>query len=285
MARFGFLTARFLGGVGPDDLPAVAALEARGHAVVPLVWNEPMPFEGLDALVMRSPWDWYQHRPAFRAFLEGLGRAPVPVFNPPEMLARFADKTYFRELDALGVETVPTVFLSAAELETVPAVLAARGWGRAVLKPSFTANAHDAHRFEAAAADGVVAAARVAGAGSTWMLQPYLEAIEREGEWSLVFFAGRFSHAVQKRPREGDFRVQAEHGGDAGLVAPPEAVRAAAERVVARAVPDAIYARVDGVVLDGRLRVMELEVVEPELFLRLHPEAPSRFAEALLARL
>ncbi|MBE2254481.1 MAG: hypothetical protein IAE78_33440 [Myxococcus sp.] len=283
--RIGFVTAQFLDGLADDDLLAARALEARGASVSPVVWNAPLDASAFDALVLRSPWDWYRHRPAFRAYLAGLSTTPVRVFNPPALLSRFADKTYFRHLGALGVETVPTVFFTPERLHEVPAALAERGWSRAVLKPSFTANAAGAHRFEAGQVQQAVDAARRYEVDSEWMLQPYLEGIEREGEWSFVFFSGRFSHAVRKAPREGDFRVQAEHGGTSRLAAPPLTLLKAAQRVVDLAVPSALYARVDGVDDDGGLRLMELEVVEPELFFRLHPEAAGRFAEALLAHM
>jgi glutathione synthase/RimK-type ligase-like ATP-grasp enzyme len=283
--RVGFLTAEFLAGVFADDVPAVEALAARGVTVEPVVWNRAFEARRYDALVMRSPWDWYKHRAAFRVFVEELGSLETCVFNPPAMLARFMDKTYFSHLEALGLDTVPTAFFSPAQLDEVPAELARRGWSRAVLKPSFTANAYGAQRFEASRVREVVEAAKAHPVDSSWMLQPYVEGIEAGGEWSLVFFAGAFSHAVQKRPKPGDYRVQPDHGGASVLAMPGAEVIAAAERVVSAAVPDAVYARVDGVEHEGRFRLMELEVVEPELFFRLHPPAAARFAEALRSRL
>jgi glutathione synthase/RimK-type ligase-like ATP-grasp enzyme len=285
MPHIGFVTAQFLDGLFSDDALAARELEARGCTVTPLVWNTEFDARAFDALVIRSPWDWYKHRPAFRAFLASLASAPVRVFNPPAMLERYADKTSFRHLDTLGVDTIPTAFFTPARLDEVPRVLAERGWRRAVLKPSFTANAYGAQRFEAAQVLRVVEEAKQHEVDSEWMLQPYVESIEREGEWSLVFFSGAFSHAVRKQPKDGDFRVQPDHGGSSGLAEVPASLVEAAQRVVDVAVPDALYARVDGVVHDLHFRVMELEVVEPELFFRFHPEAPARFANALLSRL
>ncbi|MBM4777357.1 MAG: hypothetical protein GQE15_06600 [Archangiaceae bacterium] len=285
MKRLGFFTASFLNGLYVDDQAAAVELERRGCSVTPLVWNEPFDPRSFDALVMRNPWDWYKHRPAFRAFLHGLHEVGTPVFNPPAMLERYADKTYFRHLDALGVPTVPTEFFTPARLDEVPAVLSRRGWSRAVLKPSFTANAYGAQRFEATTVEAVVAEAKQHPVDSEWMLQPYVDGIERDGEWSLVFFSGRFSHAVRKQPKAGDYRVQPDHGGQSLLSEPPSLVVEAATRIVLTAVPEALYARVDGVTFDGAFRVMELEVVEPELFFRLHPLAAARFADALLEKL
>ena len=283
--RIGFVTAESWSSLAVDDHPAVAALHARRVEVEPVVWTRPFDANRFDALVMRSPWDWYKHRQAFRRFITSLADLRTPVFNPPAMLARYQDKTYFRELAALGLDTVPTAFFRPEALEQLPDELARRGWRRAVLKPSFTANAWGAQRFEASQVDEVVRLAKAHPVDSEWMLQPYVEGIEARGEWSLVFFGGRYSHAVQKRPKPGDYRVQPDHGGHSVLGEPPPAFIHAAERIISVAVPDALYARVDGVEQAGGFRLMELEVVEPELFFRLHPDAPGRFADALLARL
>lgn len=279
--RIGFLTAEFLGGLADDDAPAAVALERRGHLVTPVVWTAPIEPTAFDVLVVRSPWDWYRRRAEFRAFLSKLASWPVRVVNAPALLLRFADKTYFRELDRLGIATVPTRFFQPEALGGVPEAMASAGWERCVLKPSFTANAAGALRLDARSVGSAVEQARATPVDSEWMLQPYLDAIETLGERSFVFFDGRFSHAVSKRPAPGDYRVQHDHGGEAARWVPASHLIDAAASVVRRAVPDAVYARVDAVEHHDRLLVMELEVVEPELFFRLDPLAPERFATAL----
>ena len=112
------------------------------------------------------------------------------------------------------------------------------------------------------------------------MLQKFMDSIASEGEWSVMFFAGVFSHAVLKKPKPGDFRVQNDFGGTAQLTDPPEHVLSSATRAVEVVAPT-LYARVDGVVDDGQFRLMELELIEPALFLADHPQAPGRFAAAL----
>jgi hypothetical protein len=107
-----------------------------------------------------------------------------------------------------------------------------------------------------------------------------MDGIATEGEWSLIFFAGTFSHAVIKRPKPGDFRVQNDFGGTAQLADPPAHVLESAVSVVG-AVDSALYARVDGVVEEGHFRLMELELIEPMLFLADHSQAPRRFAAAI----
>jgi glutathione synthase/RimK-type ligase-like ATP-grasp enzyme len=117
------------------------------------------------------------------------------------------------------------------------------------------------------------------------MLQPFLENVERVGEWSLLFFGGRFSHAVLKRPQRGDFRVQSTHGGVATAAVAPGAMVDVASRIVHVAAPESLYARVDGIEEGGRFLLMELEVVEPDLFFHFEPSAAVRFAECLASKL
>lgn len=276
--HFGFVTFEAMPQLYEDEAPAVAELERRGHRVTPVVWTDPNPPQ-TDALVMRNPWDWFKRRDAFRAWLESLrGRR---VINDVEVMLAFADKTYLPRLEAKGLRVVPSVQLTAAELPRVPGALAERRWSRAVLKPAFTANAWGAHRFEASEAAPVLArVAQDAAPGEVFLLQPFVPSVAA-GEWSFVFFAGRYSHAVRKVPRSGEWRVQHEYGGVATKVEPSAAQVAEATALLEGAAHGTSYARVDCVEWEGRLHLMELELVEPELFFRSDAQAAVRFADAV----
>lgn len=279
-----FLTAAAWPALYDDDRLAADALATRGATVTPVVWTDTSEaaLSAFDAVVMRTPWDWYRRRDEFRAFLGLLRRVRARVFNPPDVMVEFADKAVLPRLAAeRGVRVVPTEVLAPGELHRVPELLGARGWTRAVLKPAFTANAFGARRFDVADVARAVAEAAQVDAGGPWLLQPYVEAIA-EGEKSFVFFDGVFSHAVLKRPKAGDWRVQVEHGGAAQPYAASPAEVSEATELLRRAAPGTLYARVDAVPYGGALHLMELEVVEPELFFRFEPEAAGRFASALV---
>jgi glutathione synthase/RimK-type ligase-like ATP-grasp enzyme len=286
--RIAFLTCAALPDLWDDDRLAAEELSRRGHTVEPLVWNAEGTFErleGFDLAVVRNPWDWFHHRAAFRAFLERLRAVGPRVVNTPSTLVAFADKSYLARLGAKGLRVVPTVELGVAELAPrLETVLAEQGWSRAVLKPAFTANAVGAQVFDAGdVARALEAAARVPlEPGETWLLQPFIPSIAA-GEQSFLFFGGAFSHAVRKRPKPGDWRVQHEYGGSSEPFDPPRAAVEEATQLLLGAAPGTTYARVDAVEVNGRLHLMELEVVEPELFFRHHPLAAARFADALLS--
>lgn len=272
-----------------DDRLFVEALSARGRVARAVPWSEPgVAWTEYDAVIVRSCWDYFLRAREFHAWLDRVEADRVPVHNEVRLLRWNADKSYLRDLAECGVPVIPTYWLDRGTTLPLAALRRDTGWSEMVVKPTVSGGAHRTWRATpGAGADDDARLAEMVGDGAV-MVQPLVEAIERDGEWSLVFFAGRYSHAIVKRPRTGDFRVQREHGGTIAIARPTDAVVAAAERALAAAPGGAdppLYARVDGCVVDGDLLLMELEVLEPELFLRCAPDAADRFAEALLERL
>lgn len=284
--RIAFLTSSQLAGLYEDDLLAARELEAQGHQVRPVVWTDTAPSEldAFDVVVMRTPWDWFHRRQEFRRYLHALRTTRARVVNAPQLMLDFADKTYLPRLAAHGVDVVPSELLRADELHRVPTLLTTRGWERAVLKPAFTANAVGAHLFSAGDATRVLDAVRAVAPppDEPFLLQPFVPSIA-QGELSFVFFGGRFSHGVKKLPRAGDWRVQHDYGGVSAPFTPSAQEVSEATQLLAQSAPGSVYARVDAVEWKGRLHLMELEVVEPELFFRHEPAASARFAAALLS--
>jgi hypothetical protein len=239
-------------------------------------------------VVVRSCWDYFHRCGEFHAWLDRLETDRARVHNDTRILRWNADKAYLRDLDALGIPIIPTRWLEGGSQVSLGELRRDSGWAELVVKPTVSGGAHRTWRStpDAESADDIRLAEMV-DAGPV-MVQPLVREIERDGEWSLVFFAGEYSHSVLKRPGSGDFRVQREHGGTLEPLEPAASVIAAAERAIA-AIPfgDAapLYARVDGCIVNGALRLMELEVLEPELFLRCGPESAGRLAAALLARM
>ena len=281
--QIAFLTATRFANLYEDDRLAADELRRREHTVSPLIWNQctVAQLNSFDVIVMRTPWDWFDHRAEFRAFLEQLRVVKSRVINAPAQLLEFADKTYLPRLQSAGVFVVPTEQLAASALHDVPRLLAERGWKRAVLKPAFTANAVGARLFDAADAARVLEEIGTPSDGEPWLLQPFVPSIA-EGELSFIFFGGVFSHAVRKLPKANEWRVQDSYGGvSAPHVPAPDEIEQATV-LLQRSAPGTTYGRVDAVNLDGKLHLMELELVEPELFFRHEPRAPARFADALL---
>jgi len=209
------------------------------------------------------------------------------LYNPRSVLRWNGHKSYLREIEAAGVAIVPTLWLEAGSTADVAALVATEGWTRGFLKPMVGANSRESIRFEADAAGLAVAQAHVDRLlpAEGLMLQPYMAQVETVGEISTFYFDGEFSHAVQKVPLSGDFRVQDDHGATDFPVALSAAFREASDRVVEALAGDPLYARVDFHTGDkGEPLLGEVELIEPSLFFRHDPHAAGRLAEALLAR-
>jgi glutathione synthase/RimK-type ligase-like ATP-grasp enzyme len=216
--------------------------------------------------------------------------------NAPALVQWSVDKRYLKDLETRGVATVPTIWVSATDGEEIPdldTLIAEQGWtGGVVVKPAISATAHETWRIAPNDASSHQARFRklVTAKPSGVMVQPFLPEIA-EGEWSLVFLGGEFSHAVRKRPADGDFRVQHDFGGTIERLDPSASIIEDA-RVALRAsahatdthVEDILYARVDGVERLGRLLLMELELIEPVLFFAQAPGAAARMAELIVSR-
>ena len=280
--RCAFLTTDALGDYVTDDTLAIAPLQARGWAVDLVPWQAVVDWTPYEAVVIRSPWDYHQHLDAFLGVLATIDASPARLLNPLDTVRWNSSKTYLRDLAAAGVPVVPTMWLDAWSPDALPRLFDHFETDRLVVKPVVSASAEDTypvHRDEQA---GPLAGtlARVFASRAA-MAQPFLDAIVQEGEFSVCYFGGAYSHTICKTPAPGDFRVQEEHGGHIQHVEPPLALRACADQVMQHLRPDLCYARIDLVrAAPSAFAVMEVELIEPSLYLRLDPAAPDRFATA-----
>jgi glutathione synthase/RimK-type ligase-like ATP-grasp enzyme len=283
MPSVAFATYRDEPGITADDAPAADGLRRAGVAVTPVVWDGSDPnWARFDAVVIRSAWDYFRKADRFERWVLGFMARGARLWNPPDAVLWNINKRYLLDLAARGVNVVPTEYLTAAAHPHLRAILERRGWGEAVVKPAVAAGADGAWRtsLSSATADQARLVEQL-DAGEA-LVQSYMPEIGSRGEWSLVFFGLEYSHAVLKRPRSGDFRVQEHLGGRTMQAEPGRGLVSQARAAVAAVGQPLLYARVDGVERDGRLVLMELEIIEPSLFLGLRPGAAGRFAEAIM---
>lgn len=265
---------------GASDQCLAAALRARGHAVEAAPWNGPFPpFAGAAAIVVRATWDYHEAPDAYRAWLDRLDAART--FNPPALIRWNLSKAHVLDLAARGA-TVPRSRLADATPAAVAAALEALGLEEAVVKPAIGASGVGVERVRRG--EEAAALARAGGRGGRVLIQEFLPEIA-QGELAGVFFDGAFSHGLRRLPAPGQFRVNSRYGGrmEAATLVPDVVAQMAA--VLGLLPEPALYARVDGLVRDGRFTLMELEVNEPGLGMHLAPGSADRFADALLARL
>jgi glutathione synthase/RimK-type ligase-like ATP-grasp enzyme len=274
--------------LAPDDRPLVPALSRAvgGIRAEPAIWSDrSVDWESFDAVVIRSCWDYHLRVAEFFSWLDRLESSGIPVWNPPALLRWNADKRYLLDLARRGVPTIPTMIALRGRPRDVEAIVHAEGWRHVVVKPAISASGYETHSltspFDAAARDTVARVAEL----SDILVQPFVEEIPRDGELSFTFIDGRFSHATLKRARSGEFRVQTEHGGSVEKTDVEASLIEQAGRVLGAIDDVPLYARVDGVVRGGDLLLMELELIEPNVFLGARAGAVDDFAAAIRARL
>ena len=280
------VTSEALANLYEDDRLLVSALEDIGIASVPAVWSDAsVDWTSFDALVMRTPWDYFERAEEFRAWLDARIAERLLLCNSAEILDWNFDKAYLQDLARAGVAIVPTMCIARNEKADIAALARARGWHEIVVKPTIAGGGHGIVRCRIEELDGYAADIAKTLEDRGVLVQPFLPEIQSGGELSLLFFDGVFSHAVCKRPKPGDYRVQFQFGGTDVDVRVSEDIIEQARRCIAHAPAPTVYARVDGVIRDGVFLLMELEVFEPLMFLARHPEAPARFARAIANRL
>jgi glutathione synthase/RimK-type ligase-like ATP-grasp enzyme len=253
-----------------------AALEAAGIAVEPRAWTELGDLAGVDAVLPLVAWGYHSRVAEWLALLDRMDAADAPpMLNPPALLRWNSDKAYLAGLAAAGVATVASRTVEALDEDALAEARATFG-DQLVVKPLVSASADDTFRIRPG--DPIPARVR----GKRMLVQPFMRSIAAQGEYSLMLFGGVFSHAVVKRPKPGDFRVQPHLGGSETPCEPPPGAIDLAKAALAAAPAAAAYARVDMVAdPDGALRIMELELIEPALWLQHAPDQGAAFARAI----
>jgi glutathione synthase/RimK-type ligase-like ATP-grasp enzyme len=282
MPRIALVTYSGLPSLSADDQLLLPALAARGIEARPAAWDDPgVPWREFDLAIVRSTWNYHLDPSGFGAWLDRLEQEQVELWNPPAVLRWNSDKRYLLSLAGKGVPIANTHVVEVGQSASLTDVLEQRGWRDAVVKPVVSASAHETWRVAAPPTEEDEGRFQRLLADRAVMVQRFIPQVVQDGEWSLVFIAGAFSHAIVKRPATGDFRVQAEHGGTAEVRTPTPALLDDARAIMTRVPQRTLYARVDGCALAGRLLLMELELLEPSLFLAFDAKAPGRFAEAV----
>jgi glutathione synthase/RimK-type ligase-like ATP-grasp enzyme len=266
----------------PDDALLVDALADRGIRAIPAVWNDPaLDWAAFDAVLLRSTWDYFLQPAEFLAWIAHLESLGVPLWNPPDVVRWNADKTYLRDLAAAGVPIPATEWIPAGAAPDLASLIAARGWSEAVIKPAISAGAFQTHRIpREQAAEFQPKFAGILEASGV-LVQEFLPEISTGGEWSFLFFGGQHSHTILKRPPAGDYRVQVHHGGSWAVADAPASLLEQARCIMAHMDGKVLYGRVDTVAVNGTLVLVELELIEPYLFLEDAPGAAGRFAAVI----
>lgn len=272
----------FLENILLDDRILSEALGEHGLTTTRVDWASPdVDWSRFRCVVFRTTWDYFDRFDEFTAWL-GRVEGATRLCNTGSIIRWNMDKHYLADLASLGIPIVACRFIERGSEERLADLLEASGWKEAIIKPAVSGGARHTYRVNRESAAELEPVVRQLLATRTLILQPFVEEIMREGEDTLMVLNGRYTHAIRKIAKPGDFRVQADHGGTVHDLTPTAEHIELAEQAMAACRPFPAYGRVDMVRdNDGRLAIMELELIEPELWLRHHPPAAKEMAEAI----
>ncbi|MEL6476040.1 MAG: hypothetical protein AAFR17_01830 [Pseudomonadota bacterium] len=267
--------------LSPSNACYAGALTRLGAEVTVLAWNrDPVQrFLEADLVVLRQTWDYILDAAGFAAWLAGLTRRGARIANPAAVAIWNNDKRCLIELGAAGFETPATIDLAHIEAEAAAKHI---GGNRFVLKPAYGGGGYGVRLAERGTVAAQLADAQKETPGTPFLLQAFLPEIA-EGEWTLCFTAGEFSHACLKVPAAGEFRVNGRFGPTIRRATPSAEVLATATAIARHAGDDLLYARVDGVLREGRFVCTELELTDPDLHLETEDDSADRLARATFA--
>ena len=253
-----------------------AALRAGGATVDPVPWTRADDLSGYDLILPLVVWGYHLRYGDWLAFLNRCEQERLPIINPPALLRWNSDKAYLAEFDSRGVPTVHTIAVDVLDEHALAEARSRFGCANLVVKPPVSASATGTYRL--GPGDPIPADA----ADRRMLIQPFMPSVTDDGEYSIMLFDDVFSHAIVKRPRRGDFRVQPHLGGTEVPCDPPPGSIELAKAALAAAPAPATYARVDMIGDEqGDLRIMELELIEPSLWLDLAPDKGAAFVRAV----
>ena len=283
--RCAYLTMSDLSDFVSDADMSFAPMAELGWDVEMVPWRDPaVDWNEFDLVYICTPWDYQNDVAAFLEVLERVEESSAVLVNSLALVHWNLEKDYLRDLEKRGAAIVPSLFRDSFDEDDIPSWFEAHGSETIVVKPLVGANSDHIVVLTQPVAPALLEELRVTYASRPFFVQPFLERVLSEGEYSTFFFGGEYSHAILKKPETGEFRTQEEHGAAILSVQAPKDLVAAANDVVAIVEPQPVYVRADFVAdADGRFLLMELELIEPSLYFRADPDSAARFARALVS--
>lgn len=280
--RLAYLTMENTDGWSIDADLAFPSMEEMGWQVDAIAWRSEKPdWNDYDAVYIGVPWDYPQDPEGFLATLGNIDQSRAILVNDLELVHWSLAKTYLRDLEERGADIVPSLWHDEMNPNALEHAFELHASERIIVKPVVSTNATDTYLLTRVRAQELESELSSVFANRPFVVQPFIDNILTDGEYSLFFFNRVLSHATVKVPKKGDFRVQEEHGADLRSITPEDALVATGHHVMSLVSPMPVYTRADFVRgPDGRFLVMELELIEPSMYLRMDPEAPKRFATA-----
>lgn len=280
--KIALLTCQNFPNLYETDQFLIPELAKHNITAVPAVWDDKtINWSDFDYLIFRNTWDYFEKEEQFNIWLDRIQKLGIKTLNAIEIIQRNKHKFYLRDLEKQGVKILPTIFLDKTpELDLIQ--LLPNNWEKAVIKPAYSGAAYLTEVFETSQLQQINLQYRPIAAHKELLLQKFMPEIVSEGETSFIFFNKKFSHCVNKKPASGDFRVQVQFGGIYTSFQPNQELLKQAQAIVNTFTEKLLYARVDGIIIDNQLHLMEVECIEPDLYFNYGAHSRQLFVDAIL---
>ncbi|MEG0928875.1 ATP-grasp domain-containing protein [Chryseobacterium sp.] len=269
------------GVVNDEDTELINFLSSKGLDVVPTIWNDDkVDWSSFSVAIIKSPWDYHNHLQEFLHWLQYIESLGVKVLNPVEIIKWNSDKHYLKDIAEKGLPVIPAEYLEKDSIFDTH-FFDLFNTDKLVVKPCVSAGAQNTVTVSKSNFDERSSEINQLLKEQDYMVQPFVEEI-KTGEWSFLFFNGKYSHCSLKTPKQGDFRVQHYHGGSISYPTPEPLHIEQAGAYLKSLSQSTLYARVDGVLINNSFYLMELELIEPYLFLNGDHHLLENYYEALM---
>lgn len=246
-----------------------------------VIWDSTINWNDFDYLVFRNTWDYFEKEKEFNTWLDHIQASGIKTLNAIEIIQRNKHKFYLRELESQGIKILPTVFIDKTAALNLAEIIP-QDWQKAVIKPAYSGAAYLTEVFEISQLQQINLQYRPIAAEKDLLLQKFMPEIVSEGETSFIFFNKKFSHCVNKKPADGDFRVQIQFGGKYTSIEPSQDLIRQAQAIVNTFKEKLLYARVDVIIINNLLHLMEVECIEPDLYFNYSEGSQKRFVNGIL---
>lgn len=268
-----------------EDNLLIRGFEAEGFETSPVVWTDPdIDWNRFDIALIRSTWDYLDEQERFLRVLAQIEASSCKLFNPLDVVRWNMDKHYLLDLEKWGVPIIPTYLASDFESGSLQTLFLDKAWQTVVLKPTVGLGGSYSQRVALDELATALSALKTSQPRHEYLVQPFIENVVTEGEWSFIYFNRQLSHVLLKKPAPHDYRVQGIYGGTIGPAEPTPLDLSQAEAVMAKLPFDVLYARLDFVRVNGALSVIEVELIEPIFSFNLVPESIARLVNATQVR-
>lgn len=251
------------------------------HATSAIWDDKSVNWNNFDYLIFRNTWDYCEKEAEFNNWLDHIEKLGIKTLNPLEVIKQNKHKFYLQDLEKNGIPIIPTVFIDKTDSLDLSAKMP-NHWRKAVIKPAFSGGSYLTEVFEAGDIQKINAQYKTIASKKELLLQQFMPEIQTLGETSFIFFNKKFSHCVNKKPVDGDFRVQVQFGGKYTLIHPDAELIETVQQIVNTFPDPLLYVRVDGIVIDNRLTLMEIECIEPDLYFNLSEGSLQRFVASII---